>query len=175
MSWMDQLGGLLQQYTGAGPHQAPHSVHDDFDQFAQAAPQSALAEGVAAAFRSDQTPPFASMVGQLFGQSSGAQRAGLLNTLIGAAGPAVVGQLLTQRGLGGLAGMFQGGPTQMTPQQAEQIPPQVVEEIAAHAEQQNPSIIDTLGDFYARNPALVKTLGGAALTIALAQLAQRRR
>lgn len=30
MGLMDQLGGLLQQYAGAGAAQAPSTVHDDF-------------------------------------------------------------------------------------------------------------------------------------------------
>ena len=42
MDWMNQLGGLLQQYAGARPGQTPASVDDDFDQFAQNAPPSAV-------------------------------------------------------------------------------------------------------------------------------------
>ena len=84
MDWMNQIGGLLQQYSGAQPEQAPDTVEDDFDQFTQAAPESALADGLSAAFRSEQTPPFGQMLGQMFGQSSGTQRAGILNTLISA-------------------------------------------------------------------------------------------
>ena len=45
--------------------------------------------------------------------------------------------------------------------------------IASHAEQHNPGIIDSLSSFYAEHPGLVKTLGSAALTIALAKMAQR--
>ena len=40
--------------------------------------------GLAAAFRSDQTPPFGQMVSRLFSQSGGQQQAGLLNTLLAA-------------------------------------------------------------------------------------------
>ena len=172
MDWMNQLGGLLQQYTGQG--QAPQSVHDDFDQVAQAAPQSAIAEGLAEAFRSDQTPPFGQMVAQLFGQSNGQQRAVILNSLIAAAGPAIAAQMLTRGGASGLAGILGGGQTQVTPEQAAQISPESVEEIATHAQQQDPSIIDQVSNIYAAHPTLVKTLGGAALAIALARIAQRQ-
>ncbi|MEJ7618376.1 MAG: hypothetical protein WKF30_15745 [Pyrinomonadaceae bacterium] len=51
---------------GATASQAPATVDNDFDQFTQAAPQSAVSQGLAEAFRSDQTPPFGNMLGQLF-------------------------------------------------------------------------------------------------------------
>ncbi|MDQ3817894.1 MAG: hypothetical protein M3362_09400 [Acidobacteriota bacterium] len=124
MGLMDQLGGLLQQYAGAQAAEAPATVHDDFDQVAEQAPQSNLADGLSAAFRSDQTPPFGQMVGHLFGNASGQQRAG-------------------------------------------------IQEIAAQAEKQNPSVVDQISGFYAQHPKLVKTLGAAALTLVLARIAQR--
>lgn len=93
---MDQLGGLLQQYAGAGAAQAPSTVHDDFDQLSHAVPESEVADGLAAAFRSDQTPAFGNMVAQLFGRSNGAQRAGILNTLISVLGPSVISNMLNR-------------------------------------------------------------------------------
>jgi hypothetical protein len=172
MSWLDQIGGLLQQYQGANAQQTPNNVQDDFGQFAQAAPQSAVADGLAAAFRSDQTPPFGNMLGQLFGQSNGTQRASILNTLIGALGPTVIAQILANRGASGLAGMLGGGQQrEVTPEMAEQVPAEAVQEIAERAEQKDPSIIDRASDFYAEHPTLIQGLGAAALTIALAKVA----
>jgi hypothetical protein len=172
MGLMDQLGGLLQQYAGAA--QAPSTVHDDFDQLSQAVPESEVADGLAAAFRSDQTPAFGNMVAQLFGQSNGTQRAGILNTLISVLGPSVIANMLNRGGASGLAGILSGGANEVTPQQAEQVPPEAVQQIAAQAEKQDPSIIDTISGFYAQHPTLVKTLGGLALTIALAKIAQNQ-
>jgi hypothetical protein len=174
MDWMNQLSGILQQYNGAQPQQAPQTVDDDFDQFAQAAPSSAIADGLAAAFRSDQTPAFGQMVGQMFGNANGQQRAGILNTLIQALGPTVLSQIMNRGGgLSGLAGLLGGGQGQVTPEQAAQVSPDAVQEIAAQAEQKDPSIIDRLSGFYAEHPTLVKSLGAAALTIALAKIAER--
>ena len=173
MNWINELGGLLQQYAGAGPSQAPSTVQDDFDQLTQVAPAGTVADGLASAFRSDQTPPFGQMIGQLFGQSNGYQRAGILNTLISTLGPTLVAQLLSRRGASGLGSLLSGGQSEVTPEQAQQVPPEAVQEIAAQAEKQDPSVIDTLSNFYAEHPALVKTLGGAALAIALATIAQR--
>jgi hypothetical protein len=53
--------------------------------------------------------------------------------------------------------------------------PEQVQEIAAKAENENPGIVDRMGDFYADNPTLVKAIGGAALAIVLGQVAQGMR
>jgi hypothetical protein len=191
VNWMNQIGELLQQYNGADPRRAPDTVEDDFDQLAQNAPQTELADGLAAAFRSDQTPAFGQMVSQMFANGDGQQRASLLNTLIRTVGPTILAQVLARRGGGGggglagllggggggggLAGLLGGGAApEVTPEQAEQVSPEEVAQIAEQAEQQDPSIIDQVSDFYARQPALVKTLGAAALTIALAKIADRQ-
>jgi hypothetical protein len=110
------------------------------------------------------------MVGQLFGNSNPDQRAGMLNQLLASAGPS----LLSSIAGGALGNLFGGGqaPVQVTPEQASQLSPEQVQEIAAKAEQHNPGIVDRMGDFYAQHPTLVKTLGGAALAIALGHMAQ---
>jgi hypothetical protein len=171
MDWMNKVGGILQQYAGASATQARDNIETDFDEFANSAPQSEIADGLSAAFRSDQTPAFGQMAAQLFEQSNGSQRANILNTLLATLGPSVIGQILGQRGSSGLGGLLGGG--QVTPQQAEQIPPEEVREIAAEAEKRDPSIIDQFSQFYAQHPTLIKTLGGAALAIALAKIAER--
>ncbi len=159
MSWFDELGGLLQQYAGA--NQPTQTTEQDFDQAATVAPRDAMSQGLAEAFRSDQTPPFANMLGQLFGNSSGMQRANILNTLLSVAGPALLSGALQQGGsgmggLGQLSGLLRQG--QVSPQQAEQIPTEAVEQLAREAEQRDPSVIDRVSDFYSEHPGLVKTL-----------------
>jgi hypothetical protein len=167
---MDQIGSLLQQYSGSGVQAPPEQAEEHFDRFAQAAPHSAVADGLAAAFRSNDTPPFPQMIAQLFGQSSGYQRAGLLSTLISAAGPTVVSQILSRHGASGLAGLLGGG-HDVSPEAAQQVSPEAVAEIAQQAEQHDPSVVDMASNFYAQHPQLVKTLGAAALTVALAKIA----
>lgn len=177
MNWMNQIGGLLQQYTGGPPPQTsntkspypPDTVEDDFDQVAQAAPPQALSGGLAGAFRSSHTPPFAQMLGQLFNQSNGQQRADLVNKLRSAAAPSVLAQAANRSG-SAPAASWVDDQTPVTPDQAQQLPAQWVEDVATHAEQENPSIIEHISDFYAEQPALVKTLGGMALAVALAQM-----
>ena len=184
MDWMKQLGGVLDRYADGGAVRPPDSVHEDFDRFAQAAPPDALADGLSAAFRSDQTPPFPQMASQLFGRATGAQRANILNMLLTTVGPLVVQQILARRqrgtaasGQGGVLGQILrggSGAPQVTPETADQLDPQDVEDIAREAEKKDPSVIDKISQVYAQQPQLVKMLGGAALAIALGRMAQRR-
>jgi hypothetical protein len=95
--------------------------------------------------------------------------------LLGAVGPALLGRLA-----GGALGRFapQGGAagtTPVTPDVAAQVTPEQVKEIAAEAEKKDPSILDRIGGFYGQHPDVVKGLGGAALAIALGQIANRMR
>lgn len=170
------LGNLLQQYLGGPDKVPPEQAQYDFDRIADTAPQDQLASGVTEAFRSDQTPPFPQMVSQLFGNSDGPQRAGMLNQMLSTLGPGVLASL----GGGVLGKLLQnrGGEQQaqqvpqITAEEAERLSPDEVQQIAERAQQEDPSIMDQMGQFYAKNPTLVKTLGGAALAIALGRMAQ---
>ena len=105
MGWMDKVGGLLKQYTsGSGAAAAPApDVHAHFDQVAQAAPSSAIAEGLTAMFNSDKTPAFGQMLSTLFNNSTGEQKAGMVNQLLSSVNPAMLTQILGSVGLAGVA------------------------------------------------------------------------
>jgi hypothetical protein len=170
MSLIDQVSNVLKQYAGnSTPNPANATEH--FDQVAQSAPQSTIAEGISAAFHSDQTPAFGNLVSTLFSQSSGEQKAGILNHLVAAVGPGTLAQLA---GGGALASLLGAGST-LTPQQAQNVSPELVQQVATHAEKADPSIVDKASAFYAQHTTLVKTLGGAALSIALAKVAERQK
>ena len=173
MAWTDKIGNLLQQYTsgGAAAQPAP-DVHAHFDEVAQAAPSSAIAEGLAAAFNSDKTPAFGQMLSTLFNNSTGDQKAGMINHLLSSVSPGALTQVLSGAGLAGLLG---AGSTQLTADQAQKLSPEAVQQLATHAQNANPSVVDAVSNFYAQHTTLVKTLGGAALTIALARVAERQK
>ena len=139
-----------------------------FDQVAKSVPGDVLASGLAHAFRSDQTPDIGAMVGQMFGNSNGAQQAGMLNQVIAALGPVVASGLA-----GGVLGKMMGGGSQVSAAQASQLSPQQVQDIVQGAHQANPGIADELASFYSQHSGLIKTLGGAALAIALAKMKDR--
>ena len=162
------LGNMLQQYLGGANNANPTQAANDFDHVAQNAPRADLAQGVTQALRSDQTPPFSQMVGQMFSNGNPNQRAGMLNQLL-ANIPAGLLQRVAGGALGNLSGADQA---RVSPEQASQLPPEQVQQLAEQAEQHNPGVVERMGDFYADHPTLVKTLGGAALAIALGHMAQ---
>lgn len=168
------LGNILQQYLGGAVNPPPEQASNDFDQVAQAAPRQNVAQGVSQALRSDQTPPFPQLVSQLFDRSGPDERAGMLSQLLSGLSPGLLSSV-AGGALGSLFGGNKPDPAAVTPQMAEQLSPQQVQEIAATAEQNNPGIIDKMGDFYAEHPTLVKTLGGVALAIVLGKIAESGR
>src|SRR4051794_18416348 len=173
MSWMDQITNVLQNYGQGSGAPDEREVETHFNQVAQAAPREDLASGLASMFRSDQTPAFPQLVSQLFGSSDPNQKANLLNTLLSSgAGSNTLARLAQQAGVNIPTS---GGTTRITPEQAAQIPPEAVQQVATRAESKNPSVVDMVGNFYAEHPALVKTLGTMAMTMAMSHLAGRRR
>jgi hypothetical protein len=157
------LMGLLQKYANLEGVSAANPEHD-FGQVAQAVPQQNLASGLAEAFRSDQTPPFPQMLTTLFSNSNGQQRAGILNQLLSSAGPAIASGLF-----GNLLG---GGATHVTPEQAQQLPPDAVSRLAEEAQRRDPSIIEKAGEFYAQHPTLVKSLEAGSLSFIMSHLSR---
>ena len=168
------LGGLLQQFLGSGSGQPTGNVEDHFEQIAQNAPPQVVSQGLADAFRSDQTPPFGQLVGQLFSQADPQQKTGMLNHLLGSLGPTALAAITGSGALGWLRGQG-GGQPMVAEQDAAQLTPEQVQQIASHAEQHSPGIVDQMSSFYAQHPMLVKSLGSAVLTVALAKMANARR
>jgi hypothetical protein len=166
---------ILKQYVNPGPDQSATS-QAHFDQIGPQVSPDVLGQGVSATMRSSQTPAFGDMVGDLFGRSNPQQRAGVLNQIISSVGPSL------SAGLGGGAlARIVGGATNshvsgglasgITPDQASQLSPEQVRDIAAHAEQHNPGIVDQVGSFYGQHPDLIRGIGGMALAVLLGKMA----
>ena len=137
------LQDILSRYASgnADPDLAAQS-EQHFDTAARSVPPDVLGQGVADALRSDQTPPFGDMLGQMFGQSDPQQKASVLNQLLQTLGPGALAGLG-----GGLLGRVLGSPAaaspiprapSITPEQASRLSPADVSEIAAHAEHVKP-------------------------------------
>jgi hypothetical protein len=170
MSFLSSIGGLLQQYaSGAAP---AGNVEDHFDQVAQSVPCSSLASGLAAAFRSSDTPPFAQMASQLFANGNGGQQASMLTTLLSSAGPGLLQSFQAANPGSSLSSLIQGGSTTVSPDQASSIPAQEVQALADHVHKSDPSIIDRVSEVYAEHPTLIKSLGAMALGIAMQRISQ---
>ena len=170
MAILETLTELAGKVTGKTP-----DVSSSYDRLAGTVPSSTLAEGLTDAFRSDQTPPFGNMVSNLFNQSSPGQKAGLLNQILGGLGPGALTQLAG--GGGALAGLANVLPKSgnVTPAQAQQVSPEQVRALAEHAEQKNPSIVDSAASFYAQHPTLVKSIGAGALALLVSKISAPRK
>ena len=156
---MGLLDSLVQAVSGGGSSQ-------QFDQVAQQAPADVLAKGLSAAFSSNETPAIGNMAAQLFEQSDGTQKAGMLNQLIAALGPSVMAALAG----GTLGKVMSPGQTQLTPEQAQQLSPQQVQDVVNHANEVHPGVADHLGQFYAQHRGLINTLGGIAASVAMMKM-----
>lgn len=164
------LNNLLQRYIKLPPDVDTPTTTSDFEQVAAQVPHQTLAAGVTETLRSDQTPPFAQLVSQLFIQGNAEQKAAMVNQLIAGLRP----ELWPSIANGVLASLFQrnGGHANLTPDEVTQLSPEQVQEIATCAERESPGIVDKMGDFYAKHSTLIKTLGGTAVAIALVRIAQ---
>jgi hypothetical protein len=164
MDWMNAVNDIIQKYSGqgGGTAAAPANPHEDFQRVAEAAPKDVVASGIAEAFRSEKTPAFPQMLANMFGQSNPNQQAGVLNQLLSALGPAAASSIP------GLSG------PNVTPQQASQVTPDQVQQMAEQAQNKRPSIVDQVSSFYAQHPGVVKAAGGMALSIMLQHMVRRR-
>ncbi|MEO5596526.1 MAG: hypothetical protein ABIQ97_05215 [Lysobacteraceae bacterium] len=107
----------------------------------------------------------------MFGNANLQQKSGIVNRLLAGLGPAAAG-VLSQIGLSN--GQHAATSTLST-DQAARISPEQVQQIATHAQNANPGIVESMSNFYAQHPVLVKSLGSAALAIILGQIGNRQR
>ena len=174
MSFFSGIGDLLKQYSDGGtrapgPEQPVLEKH--FEHVAQALPSTTLAGGLAEAFRSRETPSFPQMAAEMFAHGNSQQQAGILNSLMAAIGPSVLSQFTAGVPNSPLAALLRSG--SVTPAETANVSPADVQALTEHAQKQNPSILDRASEIYAEHPALIKTLGATALTIAMKKIAEQ--
>ncbi len=165
MDWLNMLGKYMerQQAGGTSPGHVGGDVYRDFGEVAQKAPRSTLVEGLAEAFRSNQTPPFGEMIAHLFSQASPDQRAGIAGRLLNIAPESVTG---------GLAAMF-GKNREVKPEDTANLSPDMIRNIADEAAKKDPGIIDRISDLLADHPSLLKNLDIGSLATALGAIGMR--
>lgn len=161
---------ILGRYADARRPAPPPDVENDFTQIAHESAPDALQDGIAEAFRSDDTPPFEEMVAQLFEHSEPSVRAGLLDNLLAGLGPSSLGT-----SSGGLAEVWRryAAGARVSPDRAAQVDSREVQEVARQARRQNPGVLERVSRFYAHHPELVRRLGSVAMGIALSKIARR--
>jgi len=162
------LGNLLQQFAGHPTAADPEGVAQAFSHVVGDTPRASIAQGLASAFLSDDTPPFGQLVSQLFVRSDPQVQAGVLNQLLDDVGPTMLAALA-----GSVGELFTAnGHATLTPQQVADITPPQVAEIATVAQQHNPDVVERVATFFADHPQLVNSLDSASLKVALGKMAQ---
>jgi hypothetical protein len=90
----------------------------------------------------------------------------MLNTLLSSVSPQQRAQIANLiPGLGTAAAV--------TSDQAAAISPSTIQAVAQHIEQQDSGIVEKMSALYASHPTLVKTLGTAAMMVAMRKIAER--
>ncbi len=164
MGLFDSMKNVLEQYASGTP--VAGNVESHFAQVAQTADPATLAHGIAAALQSGQAPPFAQVASQWFANATPDQKAGMLNALLSAAPPALRSELASA------IPNAAAGP--VTGTQASAVSSDAIAALAGRVHDASSGAIDTMSAFYAQHPTLVKTLGGAALVIAMRKIAERQ-
>ena len=161
---------ILDRYADRRAESFSPDAETEFEVVAQHAPSEVVSEGLADAFRADQTPPFGDMVAQLFQRSDPEQRAGLLNLFVSTVGPGA----LAGGPLGELVHYLRDG-SRIAADEADAMLPHEVKAVAERVLEHNPGVIERVSAFYARHPELVRSLGKEALSVALSNMARRAR
>ena len=164
MGLLDSLTGMLSHTRSGAAPAGDAGAH--FEHVAQSVDAGTVAQGIAAALRSDQTPPFAQLASQLFASGSGDQKMAMLNTLLASIPAEKRAQLSSL-----IPGL--GASATVTDAQAAAVSPAALQTIAQHVEQHDAGIVERMSALYAAHPTLVKTLGSVAMMIAMRKIAER--
>ena len=146
-------GEPLSRYAHPQRNQLFPDVLDDFNDIVKRAPEEAIAQAMAAAFRTEENASFADIVADLFSYSDAELRAGVVNILVSYIGRD------TKRVLSN-AGLFVLDPDsrQVTEEMTTHLSAEAIGVIAAEAEQRDSCVVDKVSAFYARHTAVVSKL-----------------
>jgi hypothetical protein len=161
MSFLDQLGPLLQQYAGGHPSATDAEAHDHYDQIAAAVPPHQLAPTIGPALTTLSPDDLRQRISASAAAMSAPQRGTLMQTMLSGLGPNVASVLATL----GLDPSLAQHPTEATGADAGTL--------AAHVQQERPEIFNQAMAVYAQHPMLVKMLGAVAIAKIAQQLTQR--
>ena len=163
---MGLLDALSQIANAISQNSQPQQSH--VDEIVRDAPRDTVREGLREAFDAGDTPSMGEQVGQMFGQSSNQQQAGLINQVIQALGPAAAAALAG----GVLQKVMKPGEQQVDADAVAQLSPTEVTQVVNEAQQQQPELSQRLSEFYADNSGLIKSLCGVALLAAAIKMKQ---
>jgi hypothetical protein len=159
MAFLDQIGGLLDQYASGQGAASREEAQQHYDQIARHVPPDVLRGEIGPALGGLDASQVEERVGRSAAQMTPEQRGGMLSGLLGG--------LAGAGGLRDVLGRIGVDPTVASnPQNAS---PQDVAKVAAYAKDNRPDLFHKAMGFYAEHPMLVKTMG----TLAVAAIAKR--
>jgi|GEM_PF-1943836 len=160
MSFMDQIGSLLNQYGGGGGATSREEARQHYDQIASAVPPDLLGSVIGPALASLGSDQVRERVYNSATEMTPQQRGGFLGTLLnGLSSSGVdIGAMLGRLGIG-----------EDVAKNPESATPEDVAKVATEAQQTAPSIFEQAMKFFADHPTLVKVLG----TMAIAAIAKK--
>jgi hypothetical protein len=159
MTFMDHLGGLLDDYANGRGATSREEAHEHYDQIARHVPPDVLRGEIGPALGGLEAPQVEERIGRSAAQMTPEQRGGLLSGLLG--GLAGGGGLRDALGRIGVDPRIASNPQEASPQD--------VGKVAAYAKDNQPDLFHKAMGFYAEHPVLVKTMG----TLAVAAIARR--
>ncbi len=163
MAFMDQIGGLLQQYS-QGVAVPREQARQDYDRIAEAVPPGVLASVIGPALSSLGAPQVEERVRNSATEMSEPVRGQFVQQLLGA---------LTGGGVNLPAVLGQLGISPRVAQQPQAATPEDVGKLAAHVQQTRPDLFNQAMSFFKDHPMLVKVLGAVAVAKIAQHLSQQ--
>jgi hypothetical protein len=166
MGFMDDIGGLLNQYVNNNGATNRQEAREHYDQIHNNVPQDLLGSVIGPALASLGQQQVQERIYNSATEMDQQQRGSFVQTLLsgflssGVNIPSLLGQL-------GIGQQVADNPYDATPDD--------VAKLATHAQQTDPSIFDRAMQFYAEHPTLVKVLGTMAVTAIARNLAERQK
>ncbi len=159
MALLDQLGGLLQQYTGGG-NINPEQARRDYDTISTSVPSNVLGAAIGPALASLGRQEVQTRIYNSATEMTPSVRGQFVQRLLAAAGGS---------GLNVATMLSQLGINPSVAAQPDQASPEDAAKVAAHVHDTKPDVFNQAMHFYSEHPTLVKVLG----TMAIAKIAQR--
>lgn len=164
MGFLDQIGGVLEQYT-SGANVSREQAHADYDKIAASVPPNVLGSIIGPALSSLGANEVETRIRNSASEMAPPARGEFLEKLLGAI-----------RGAGGNPStvLSKAGVDPSVAQQPQSASPDVVARVAAAVHKSHPDAFNAAMSFYNEHPTLVKVLGAAAIAKIAQHLTQNR-
>ncbi len=166
MSFIDQIGNLLNQYATGGGATNQQEAHEHYDQIANAVPPDVLGSAIGPAIASLGGENAQERILDSANAMNPQQRGGFVQSLLNG---------FLQSGVSLTPMLEKLGINPTIAQNPEEARPEDVARLAAHAHENHIDVFHQAMSFYAQHPMLVKVLGSVAIAAIAKKLGQDNR